>query len=330
VNIKSKNSLRNITDAIQQEELRLREIFTWLKYQNFIGLFILSFSFIGMISSGYAYITGVFPFWLTLFISAIFASISHEIEHDLIHRLYFRRHPFIHNFMMLVVWLMRPNTVNPWYRRGIHLHHHKVSGTEQDLEERLVGNGIGNKVKRCIVMFDSLLGLIIQRKLFSKEIRSFSFFKVFNAGFPLATAYYTFNYIFILVCVFRLLSQDKLSFYLFDIDLVTLLDTLVVVWLAPNFIRSACLNIVTSSMHYYGGVNNVIQQTQVITSKLFWPLNLFCFNFSQTHSIHHFVVNQPFYLRQMLAKKALKVMKDNGVRFNDFNSFKHANRYSEE
>ena len=41
------------------------------------------------------------------------------------------------NFMMLVVWIMRPNTINPWYRRDIHILHHKVSGTPQDLEERL-------------------------------------------------------------------------------------------------------------------------------------------------------------------------------------------------
>jgi len=80
-------------------------------------------------------------------------------------------------------------------------------------------------------------------------------------------------------------------------------------------------------MHYYGGVNNMLEQTHVITSRLFMPFNLFCFNFGKTHTIHHFVPNQPFYLRQMLSKKILDVMRQHNVRFNDFNSIKNANAY---
>jgi hypothetical protein len=85
---------------------------------------------------------------------------------------------------------------------------------------------------------------------------------------------------------------------------------------------------VTSYLHYYGGVNNVLQQTQVFKGLLIWPLNLFTFNFAGTHAIHHFVVQQPFYLRQMLASTAHKVMKENSVRFNDVSTFSNANRYS--
>ena len=57
------------------------------------------------------------------------------------------------------------------------------------------------------------------------------------------------------------------------------------------------------------------------------PLQLFCFNFGSTHGIHHFVVRDPFYLRQMIAPGAHKVMRDNGVRFNDFNTLVRRNRY---
>jgi len=71
----------------------------------------------------------------------------------------------------------------------------------------------------------------------------------------------------------------------------------------------------------------MLEQTHVITSRLFMPFNLFCFNFGHTHTIHHFVPNQPFYLRQMISKKILEVMRQHGVRFNDFASIKKANLY---
>ena len=105
----------------------------------------------------------------------------------------------MHNAMMLTVWLMRPNTVNPWFRRKMHLHHHKTSGTQQDLEERLVGNGIKNPLHRFIAIVDGLFGLIISQKRFKKEIAGFSFFKVFNAGFPIATCYFVILYSVVII-----------------------------------------------------------------------------------------------------------------------------------
>jgi hypothetical protein len=106
------------------------------------------------------------------------------------------------------------------------------------------------------------------------------------------------------------------------------LNAVAVCWLIPNVIRSFCLHFISSSMHYFGDVEpgNVMQQTQVFTHPIFWPMQLFCFNFGATHAIHHFVVGQPFYLRQMLASQAHQVMRDMGVRFNDLGSFKRANR----
>ena len=112
------------------------------------------------------------------------------------------------------------------------------------------------------------------------------------------------------------------------LSIVDVLNFMAVVLIAPNFIRSGCLNFVTSYMHYYGGVSNLMQQTQVLKPWFLWPAHLFCFNFGSTHSIHHFVVGQPFYIRQMVADVAHKVMRENGVRFNDLSTFVSANRYS--
>lgn len=100
--------------------------------------------------------------------------------------------------------------------------------------------------------------------------------------------------------------------------------------IGPNVLRTFCLHFVSSNMHYYGDIEpgNVIQQTQVLNPWWLWPLQAFCFNFGSTHGIHHFVVKEPFYIRQMTVKTAHKVMAEMGVRFNDFGTFARANRFA--
>jgi len=41
-------------------------------------------------------------------------------------------------------------------------------------------------------------------------------------------------------------------------------------------------------------------------------------------------VRDPFYIRQSISKDAHKIMKKHGVRFNDFSTFKRANRFKKE
>jgi hypothetical protein len=108
------------------------------------------------------------------------------------------------------------------------------------------------------------------------------------------------------------------------------IDFVGVVLVLPNLFRRFCLFFVTSNIHFHGDVRNLLEQTQVLDHWLFWPLNLFCFNFGATHAIHHFVVRQPFYLRQWVAPVAWEVMRENGVRFNDLGTFARANRYLQE
>ncbi len=324
-----KKSIQRIVSGITAEEARLKDKHPFLHNQNLIGFMIMLFAFFGMCGSALLYFYAVIPAWLCIVLSGFFASISHELEHDLIHKLYFRDNTYMHNLMMSVVWFMRPNTINPWYRRKIHLLHHKTSGTEQDLEERLVGNGIKNTFVRCIVMFDGLLGLLLQRKILKSEVKAFNFLTIFNAGFPLATLYFISCYTFIIYHIVSYFLPNNFIYPQWILDNIEWINFLMVSIIAPNFVRSACLNSVTSYMHYYGNVRNLLQQTQVIKGWFMWPINLFCFNFSGTHSIHHFVIQQPFYLRQMVAKSAHKLMKENGVRFNDFSTFNQGNRFKD-
>jgi hypothetical protein len=57
------------------------------------------------------------------------------------------------------------------------------------------------------------------------------------------------------------------------------------------------------------------------------PFQLFCFNFGSTHAIHHFVVRDPFYIRQLTARTAHAALREVGVRFNDVGTFRRANRW---
>ena len=325
--LSAKQNIQAIVKAIKAEEAVLRQKYPLLAHQNTIGLVILLLSLSALIGVGVLYYLAIIPAWACIILAAMAASISHELEHDLIHKQYFSNQPLIHNFMMLTVWLMRPNTISPWYRRKMHLHHHKTSGTEQDLEERLVGNGIKNPFMRALVIVDGLLGLVINTKRFSKEIKGFSFLSVFNAGFPVTTTYFIILYSVIIFHTVNFFVPIEASTPALALEVLNVFEFMMIVLIVPNIVRSSSLNFVTSSMHYYGGVNNMLEQTHVLTSRLFMPFHLFCFNFGKTHTIHHFVPNQPFYLRQMLSKKILDVMRQHNVRFNDFNSIKNANAY---
>lgn len=322
--------IRRIVAAIRAEEQRLRARYPLLQYQDALGATILAISLAGMVLSGYLYFRGILPAYLSIPLSALFASLSHELEHDLIHRLYFKRKRWVQNAMMLLVWIMRPNTIHPWYRRDIHYLHHQVSGTPQDLEERLVGNGVTNPLTRLIVMADSFVGILLRTRVLSKENRRFSPLEILNASFPFATLYYITWYVFLAYHALLLggaMLGVALPLPAWVAQGMEVVNLVVVVLIAPNFLRAFCLNVVTSYMHYYGGVSTLMQQTQVLRPWFLWPMQLFCCNFGSTHAIHHFVVNQPFYLRQMVAGAAHRAMRANGVRFNDFSTFVSGNRY---
>lgn len=319
--------IERISTTIRTEEQRLRAKYPLLNYQNAIGLLIMLVSLAGMIASAWLYYSEIIPAWLCIVCAAIFASISHELEHDLIHRQYYRKNAVMQNMMLLVVWVMRPNTISPWYRRKMHFLHHKVSGTEQDLEERLVGNGLHYGWHRFLVMFDSFLGTLSQRAVLSAKVNTYSTKELLIAAFPFALFHFACWYLFLFLHGYDAIVGGALLRTELLVDMTGVINFLVVVLIAPNILRSASLNFVTSSMHYYGGVTHLIQQTQILKPWFFAPLHLFCFNFGSTHSIHHFVIGQPFYIRQLLAKVAHKVMIENGVRFNDFGAFNRANAY---
>lgn len=253
----------------------------------------------------------------------------------------------MHNLMMLGVWVFRPMTINPWFRRDLHFHHHRTSGTKTDIEERGVTNGETWGFRRFITTADILLGGVLRGNIIRKDIieavkngelpkeQALVFKKVKMYGMmPFTLALYLVWYFFLAHYALHFISN------IFDVGYQSpaiieaqfkWINPLVAILIFPNLFRMFSLHFITSNMHYYGDVElgNVMQQTQVLNKWYFLPFQLFCFNFGSTHAIHHFVVNETFYVRQMTASKAHKVMQEQGVRFNDVASIKRANRFHE-
>ena len=149
---------------------------------------------------------------------------------------------------------------------------------------------------------------------------------------PLGRIYYTLWHGFILYHAANYIATalgHSISWPTFVAPTMSVVDFLAVTWLAPNALRMFCLHFVSSNMHYYGDIEdkNVMQQCQVLNVWWMAPFHLFCINFGSTHAIHHFVVKEPFYIRQLTAPVAHKVMREMGVRFNDIASIGRANRY---
>jgi len=196
--------------------------------------------------------------------------------------------------------------------------------------------------------------LVISDQLMSVYLRPFQMFKMIHLflekqpekerkiamisqlfGFlPLSIIYYGLCYLFVvfhgLNAVVPLFGYEML-WSQGIVDAMPLVNLLAVIWVIPNFIRSFSLQFVSSNMHYYGDIDprDVIKQTQVLNPWWMVPFQLFCCNFGSTHAIHHFVVKEPFYIRQLTSKTAHKVMKEVGVRFNDVGTFKRMNRWND-
>jgi fatty acid desaturase len=322
-----------IRAAVQQAGDGLRARHPWLARNDLIAGTILFASLAGMVLSGYLYLHGVIAWWLCIPLSALCASWLHELEHDLIHRLYFRRWPLAQQLTFALLWLARPSTVNPWIRRRLHLNHHKFSGQASDLEERGITNGQPWGLARLLMVGDNILAIVIpalRRRRWADKLRLLA---LGLAGyFPLGWLNWGCWYVFL-----GFHAADGLGHLLghpvawsaATLSWMAWVDAATVVLVAPNVLRTYCLHTISSNMHYYGDVEegNLLQQTQVLNPWWLWPLQLFCFNFGSTHAIHHFVVGEPFYIRQLTARPAHAVMRAMGVRFNDLATFRRANRY---
>jgi fatty acid desaturase len=316
----------DIRRSILAADRECRQKHTWLKHQDAIGFALTMFASVAAISLAAAYFYGALPAFLVVLAIALCCSILHELEHDLIHNLYFRDNKIIQNLLMLLIWAIKPNTISPWYRRTIHLHHHMVSGSDDDLEERLLGNGNAYGIKRVIQMIDPPIGYLYFFKKKINAMSSFNALKILKNSLPFYALYLVvFDICFIWLVALGISELFGWNFR--ESDLMNGILTLGLLWVLPNMLRGFCLNFVTSTLHYCGDNNVPLRETQVLNHWIFAPFNLFCMNFGGTHAIHHLFVGQPFYIRQMCARRIYGTMRDCGMRFNDFAVFGTANRW---
>lgn len=345
--MKHQEKSRQIRKEINRSYQQLKEEYPLLKRQNSIGFLIFLISIIIIVAVSFAWYKSIIPTWLMIIINAFFMGVLHEIEHDLIHWLYFKKQKPIHDFMLLSVWILRPLTVNPWIRRTLHYHHHKFSGTLHDVEERAVTNGERWSVKRLFTMADVVLGGLFRlHQMFhdmDKEVKNGNLKEetsstlkriTFLSLIPLTIFAHVILYLFFADLLLNWINVRFITDFSFPMDIENLLDSLnVVIYtiLLPNLLRQFCLHFITSNMHYFGDVEegNVIEQTQVLNVWWTFPMQIFCFFFGWTHSIHHFVVNETFYVRHLGRKQAHEVLRKYGVRFNDLGTFRRANRFRE-
>ncbi len=326
----ARNSYR-IRQEIMAEGDRLRARYPLLqrRYQDRIAVAIMAVCLLGMAFMTYAYITWQLSAWVVVPVVAILASLIHELEHDLLHWMYFRDKPWAHHLMLFLGFLVRPNTVLPWIRRQVHIIHHQNSGTEEDLEEYAITNGERWNLLRLLMLAD-LPFTILVHNLKKKGLRE----KLSHLGlvavvlFPLGMMTWLLWYVFLGFHAINYVAAPQWS----TDTLATMhtINILVAVLIGPNMLRTFCLNFMSSNLHYHGDVErgNLIQETQVFNAWWFLPFNLFSFNVGGTHGIHHFVVREPFWVRQLTAKRAHEVMAQYGVRFNDMQTFLRANRWS--
>ncbi|HET8871316.1 MAG TPA: fatty acid desaturase [Aquabacterium sp.] len=317
-----------VRTLVLAEGQRWRQRHPILQHQDALGVAWLLFAWAGVILSAWGYVIGAWSAWVTVPMVAFFASITHELEHDLIHWMYFRKRPWAHHLMMACVWLARPSTINPWIRRHLHFQHHKASGTAEDYEERAITNGERWGWLRLWMTADNVMAVVLRvPRAPTWKLRRRMMWRAALGYFPLGWINWGLWYLFL---AYHLGHAVGLSWAQSWSAAAEWVDTLVVIWIGPNVLRTFCLHFVSSNMHYFGDVEpgNVVQQTQVLNPWWMWPLQLFCCNFGSTHAIHHFVVKEPFYIRQLTAPVAHRAMREAGVRFNDFGTFKRANRWS--
>lgn len=339
------------TSAIRKEIIAsykaFKEKYPVFNYQNFWGflIFTVALSLAGLM--GYLWWIEVIPAWLLIISNAFLFAVLHELEHDLIHWLYFKDNKFIHHSMLFVIWLVRPLTINPWIRRQLHYHHHKYSGTIHDVEERGVTNGEKWSIKRLLLTPDLVIGGLFRVNSMFKDIKE----EVKSGRLKLELGNKLKRYAILGILPVTILAHIILYFYAgngllnfldarFGTALIfpewlqstiAYLNPIIFIILLPNVLRQFSLHLITSNIHYFADVEggNVIEQTQVLNVWWTFPLQVFTFFFGWTHAIHHFVVQETFYVRHVTRKKAHKVMRKYGVRFNDLGTFRRANRFNE-
>lgn len=319
----TRQAITAIHTAIRDEEKRLRDRHGWLAHQNALGVAVFAGALALYALAAWSWTASLLPAVATILLIAFAISLLHELEHDLIHDLYFRRHTRIQDLLFFGIFISKMS-MDPWSRRRLHLRHHRVSGQPIDIEERLIGLGLPLGPKRiALTLVPAFAGLVLPALMLDLKNHRDTHPRN-KARKPLSLWRRGMR---LLSLAFALAPFVALAGWWAQ---ATWAAPLLVLYVLPNLLRHACIALVSSMSHYYGDIepNDVTQQNQILDHWSFAPMQLFCFNFGATHVLHHYVVQQPFYLRQLVAPAVKQTLIEQGVRHNDLATVRRANRWT--
>jgi hypothetical protein len=324
---------KSICNEIRKAENEIREQYPIFhrKYQDLLGAVAL-FGSIGMIGlASYCYLNNPITVWssiIAIFSVAFWTSFVHEMEHDFIHNLYFKSNDLVHSVLFMIIWVVKMS-YSPFDRKVVHLRHHRVSGHYNDLEERFIGLGTPVNWRRAVLTAHPIAMLLA---LHETELENPNEdYEAMIAGSVVSVLP-----VFVLVYVFMIVYGGLFVFYP-ELKESSWAQSTVLQWIfhfnilniLPGILRQGCLQLMSNSSHYYGDIprNSLFYQNQIMDHWCLIPFQLFCFNFGATHIIHHYVPQQPFYIRQLVYGRVRDFMVSKGVRANDFDAVFRGNRY---
>ncbi len=311
-----------IRQAILQADAALLARHPWLGKDDALALGFFVGAWALAIGVGAGWLAGGLSAWLAVPLIALALSVLHELEHDLIHDTYLGGRPVLRFLVLAGIWLGKAS-LDPWSRGRIHRWHHVASGQADDIEERLIGLGLPWGPKRLLLtLLPMASGLVIpdlrragraRRKAGGRtaDLRHPRWFHLVRAVDGLLT----------------LLPLVALTGWAMG---AAWAPALLVLSVLPNTLRHASIVFISSSSHYTDiPRGDLMVQNQVLDHPIFWPLQLFCWNFGATHILHHFVVQQPFWRRTLIWPRVKADLLAAGIRHNDLGSFARANRWAD-
>jgi len=313
----SQDATKTIRAAIRAADQALVAEHPWTGRDDAVALGAFALAVLASCGIGVAWWLGALPTALAVVGMMLTVSVLHELEHDLLHDLYLRN-PVARALVLGVIWLFKGN-LDPWTRGPMHRWHHVASGQIDDIEERLIGLGLPWGPQRLLLTFLTPASLLrhpalkravrarVAAGLRSPDVRAYRI----PPGFILANAVL---FLAPLAAFVGVAMGQAWAWPLF------------VLWALPNLLRHAAIVTMSSNSHYVGiDRGDVVTQNQILDHWMFWPLQVFCWNFGATHVLHHFVVRQPFWRRTLVFGRVRQVLVDNGVRANDLGTFGRAN-----
>jgi len=308
-----------IRDVIKREDQELYRRHPWLHQKGLIGSFFVAFSILGMLATAAAYVHGAIHWAVAVALQTFLLSMLHEVEHDIFHGTYFGRPgelPFEAAMFLIHVFKWH---ASPWWRMKIHLLHHGVSGQKLDVEERLVGLGMPLGIPRLLVTLSPFFYVMACPSVLADN-------KDFDWMEPLLQSkWQSTSGVAVLVYAGHLLGAFTLS-----ASVAGAVQSFVLLVTIPSHVRHVCLSLVASMSHYYedNAPGVVHEQVQILNPWWLVPFQSFCWFFGSTHWVHHFYVQQPFWVRTYLAAKInreAQAFVDTGVlRQNDAGVLKYA------